>query len=90
MEAHVNPAACGGWLPLILTSLLFGMAHFVSWTYLVLATGVGLYLGLLLIWTGSLWPPVVAHAVYDFAALWWLQRDFNRPIDQKNERLDHG
>jgi membrane protease YdiL (CAAX protease family) len=84
LDAHLNPEAYGGWLPLVLTSLLFGLAHFVSWTYLLLATSVGLYLGLLLIGTGSLWTPVVTHAVYDFLALWTLQRDFG----EKKERPD--
>jgi membrane protease YdiL (CAAX protease family) len=76
LEARMDPNLGGGWLPLVLASVIFGLAHFLSTTYLVLATGMGLYLGWLLTATGSLWPPVVAHAVYDFVALCWLQRDF--------------
>jgi membrane protease YdiL (CAAX protease family) len=78
LDARLNPDALGGWLPLILASVVFGMAHFLSATYLLLATGMGLYLGWLLIATESLWPPVVVHAVYDFVALRWLQRDFRK------------
>ena len=54
----IDPQTFGRWLPLVLSSLLFGLAHAVSWTYLGLATGVGLYLGILLTVSGSLWVPV--------------------------------
>ena len=74
----VDPQTFGGWLPLLLSSLLFGLAHAVSWTYLGLATGVGLYLGILLTISGSLWVPVTTHAVYDFVALRCLQHDHDK------------
>jgi membrane protease YdiL (CAAX protease family) len=35
----------------------------------IIATFIGLYLGLLWIWTGNLMTPMITHAVYDFAAL---------------------
>jgi membrane protease YdiL (CAAX protease family) len=66
----------GWWLALLLTSLLFGLVHAVTLTYAALATVAGFYLGLICRWSS---PPnvliaVVAHAVYDFAALLWLLR----------------
>jgi membrane protease YdiL (CAAX protease family) len=75
VRSQVDAAVLGGWLPLLLTSLLFGLAHSVSWAYLWLATIMGLYLGWLLILSGSLWVPITVHAVYDFIALWCLQQD---------------
>jgi membrane protease YdiL (CAAX protease family) len=56
-------------LGLFVASLLFGLAHPLSAGYVVLAGLNGAYLGGLMIATGSLWPPVVAHAVYDLLAL---------------------
>ena len=58
----------------VLASVAFGLAHFLSFTYAVYAAVVGAYLGVLLIGFDNLLVPVVAHAVYDFAALVYLVR----------------
>ena len=42
--------------------------------YAVLATGIGLYLGGVLIATESLVVPIIIHALYDFAAFLVLLR----------------
>lgn len=54
---------------LVGASVLFGLAHAVTRAYAVLATLVGAYLGGLYLWTGELWLPVLAHALYDLVAL---------------------
>jgi membrane protease YdiL (CAAX protease family) len=64
----------GAWLGLAAASLLFGLAHPVSPLYVFLATLTGAYLGWLLIVTGSLVTPVVAHATYDLVALVLVSR----------------
>jgi membrane protease YdiL (CAAX protease family) len=64
----------GTWIALIVASLLFGAFHWLDTTYAILASLAGLYFGLLLIATGNLWTPIVAHALYDFVALWLLLR----------------
>jgi len=61
-------------LALLGTSLLFGLVHFASRSYAILATIMGLYLGILFQLTGNLLAPIVAHAAYDFAALLWVSR----------------
>ena len=48
------------WLGLAVASLLFGLAHPMSTTYVVLATVVGVYLGGLLLVTDNLLAPIVA------------------------------
>jgi len=66
------------WLPagtaLLVTSLLFGLVHFASRTYVIFAALMGLYLGALFQLVGNLFPPIVAHATYDFVALVWVAR----------------
>ncbi|WP_419193180.1 zinc-binding dehydrogenase [Kolteria novifilia] len=59
---------------LLIASLLFGFAHYVSMAYLVIAAGIGVYLGLLWMVTGNLFAPIVTHALYDFVGLIYLLR----------------
>ena len=57
-----------------MASLLFGIAHAITPAYLVLAALIGEYLGGLWLWTGNLLAPIIAHAGYDFIALWYLAK----------------
>ena len=65
-----------GWfgLPvaLVATSVLFGLAHLITPTYALLAGLIGIYFGILAVFTGGLFAPVLAHALYDWAALSYL------------------
>jgi membrane protease YdiL (CAAX protease family) len=54
---------------LVAASVLFGVVHFLTLSYAMLAMLVGLYLGLLLLLTGNLLVPIVVHALYDLVAL---------------------
>jgi membrane protease YdiL (CAAX protease family) len=62
------------WIALAVASILFGVCHWLSTTYAILAMLAGAYFGLLLILTGNLWTPIVAHAAYDLLALIYLVR----------------
>jgi len=64
----------GAWIALGVASVVFGLAHMLSVTYAILATVIGLYLGLLLIWNENLLVPAIAHGLYDFVALCYLVR----------------
>ena len=59
---------------LVLASVLFGACHFVNWAYAVTATLLGLYLGVLWLFTGNVLAPAVTHAVYDFVAVVYFLR----------------
>jgi uncharacterized protein len=59
---------------LILASLIFGICHWITPMYALLAGLVGLYLGGIWVVTGNLLVPIVAHALYDFVALQWVLR----------------
>jgi membrane protease YdiL (CAAX protease family) len=61
---------------LLITSALFGLVHFASRAYAVLAGVMGLYLGTLFLVQGSLIPPTVAHGLYDFVALVCVARRY--------------
>lgn len=61
---------------LIASNILFGLVHAITPLYAVLATSVGIYLGLFLDYGGerNLMTPIVIHAVYDFLAFLVIMR----------------
>jgi len=59
----------GTWWALLIASLLFGLAHALTPAYFVLATLMGVYLGLIYVWTSNLLIVIVIHALYDWLAL---------------------
>ena len=55
-------------LSVALSSALFGLVHAAYGPLNVLATGaMGVVLALGFVYTGSLWPSIVAHTLYDMA-----------------------
>lgn len=60
---------------LLIASVLFGLCHYLSHTYFILATLAGVYFGLVMLITGSILPAILAHALYDFIALAYLLHD---------------
>jgi membrane protease YdiL (CAAX protease family) len=52
---------------LVPAALVFGILHATSLPHIILASLLGLWLGLLYQWSGSLWPPIVAHLALDVA-----------------------
>jgi len=68
---------------LVVASALFGLAHFITRTYAVLAGLIGLYLGVLFLLLDNLLVPIVVHATYDFVALsLWLHA--REPLDEES------
>jgi membrane protease YdiL (CAAX protease family) len=62
----------GSCVGLVAASILFGLLHWLTLTYAILATSVGLYLGGLWLATDNLLVPALVHALYDFWALVYL------------------
>ncbi len=70
-----------GWLPaLLIASVLFGVVHWLTGLYALLAGVVGLYLGGLYLLTGNLLVPIVVHALYDIVALGYLRKPERTPV----------
>ena len=59
---------------LVVASLVFGVMHAISMTYIVITVILGLYLGGVWIANGNLLTVMVTHALYDFVALGYLIR----------------
>lgn len=59
---------------ILLASLAFGAAHWITPAYFVIATVIGAAMSGLWLGTGNLLTPMVTHAVYDFAALTYFLR----------------
>jgi hypothetical protein len=68
----------GGWLGLpwglVIASVLFGLFHPISLTYMIIAAIFGFYLGAVMIACGNLIAVIVVHTLFDFAALSYLLR----------------
>lgn len=79
--AHAWGGPWGIALGLAVASLAFGLVHALSSAYVVLATVMGFYLGLVFLATDHVLAPVVLHAVYDFGALAYLLRIVKPPSD---------
>ena len=63
------------WLGILAVSILFGLMHSITFTYVVLATLMGAYLGCVWLYADhNLLAIVITHALYDFVVLLWLLR----------------
>jgi len=70
-------------IAVIIVAVVFGLTHAISVRYAVFVTVLGLVLGYLFYFTGSILAAMMAHAVYDFFALLWATRALNkRPASQ--------
>lgn len=74
--------AVQGWLTLqvgavaavAVASVLFGLVHYVSFTYFLVATGLGVVLGVAYVVSDSMAMIMIWHGVYDIIALFCLLR----------------
>jgi membrane protease YdiL (CAAX protease family) len=64
----------GMWAGLVGASLIFGALHPITPAYTVIAALLGAWLGAVWLVTGNLLTAMVAHSLYDFAALLALLR----------------
>lgn len=65
---------------LLPTAALFGLLHATSAAHVVLAGVLGLLLGWLYQWSGSLWPPIAAHFMIDVMSGLFLARAVRRGL----------
>lgn len=84
--AALLPGPAGAWAALLLASLAFGLCHWLSTTYGVLASLMGVYFGLLLWLSHDVLAPIIAHALYDFVALHYVWRAQQCGQDAASER----
>lgn len=65
------------------SNVIFGLAHAVTPTYAILASLLGIYLGLVFTITGeaNLVPAILCHALYDLVAFFVVRREARRRID---------
>ena len=77
---------------LLVTSTVFGLVHYVTRTYAVMAGAIGLYLGVLALVFDSLVVPMIVHALYDFLALVALTKrgGARQPVEPAGEEVASG
>ncbi len=54
---------------IVASNVIFGLAHWITPTYAVVAGLMGSYMGFVLEYTDNLLAPILLHALYDFVAL---------------------
>jgi membrane protease YdiL (CAAX protease family) len=69
---------------LLITSILFALAHALSKLYFVLALVIGLCFGWLVYQYNDLFAPMLAHSLYDFVALIYLSRTSRLRLSEDN------
>ena len=79
-ELSVDPEL----LALLLSSAVFGFFHPITKMYILLAGLMGVYFGVLLMWSGNLLVPIVAHAAYDAVQLLMTKRQ----VERKDRRVE--
>lgn len=70
---EVGPIELG--VGLVGSSIAFGLVHPITKLYIVVASIIGLYLGVLLLLSGNLLVPIAAHAAYDAVQLLMTSRE---------------
>jgi membrane protease YdiL (CAAX protease family) len=83
LQTSIGSSLGIGW-GLVLASVLFGLFHPISPTYMIIATILSIYLGAVMIAQQNLLTVMVIHALYDFAALGYLLRI--RPALESDDR----
>lgn len=61
-------------IAIIVTALVFGLAHAITRAYFVMACLMGVYMGLVFLWSGNLLLPILIHALYDWLAIGYYLR----------------
>lgn len=56
-------------ISILLPSIIFGALHFYNIIYIVLATIIGIYFGIIFFVTNNIAVPIIAHTIYDIFAL---------------------
>lgn len=83
--AQTIPGPVAGYIALFVASLLFGAVHCINFSYALLTFVVGLYLGGLMILSETWLAPAIAHALYDFVAIYVIAR-----VMPRNNRVNDG
>lgn len=65
-------------LGMVGTAVVFGLLHWATFTYALLAGAISLYLSWILVATENLLAPVIVHAAYDFVALVVIRTDLRK------------
>ncbi|MEE3372905.1 MAG: CPBP family intramembrane glutamic endopeptidase [Planctomycetota bacterium] len=77
----------GLWIGVLLGAAVFGLCHWISSTYAILALLAGIYLGILFIASGNILTSVTTHALYDFVALVWITRSPPAPTEDTSNPM---
>jgi uncharacterized protein len=67
---------------IVIASAIFGLLHALTGAYLIIATIMGFYLGLIYHFFPDISVPIAVHFIYDAVALILYKRSFNQVLDE--------
>ncbi|MCH2182074.1 MAG: CPBP family intramembrane metalloprotease [Mariniblastus sp.] len=67
---------------LLVSSLLFGLCHWVNKEYAATTFLIGLYFGALMIWSGTFLVPAVSHFLFDWVAIIYIVKWVRPPVPE--------
>ena len=68
-------------------SLIFGLLHNANRIYMIIAGGIGAYLGLIFALSGNILIPVIAHTIYDIIAFAYTNKLLNERISSQAAKI---
>lgn len=71
-------SGASAWVGFVATNILFGLVHFVTPTYALIAGGLGMYLSLVAfeVPRANLLSAIIAHGLYDYVAFLLIIREY--------------
>lgn len=73
---------------IIFASILFGLIHFITPAYMLMATLMGLYIGFFFEQFGSILIPIQIHFLYDLGLLMYIKHVMIGETDREEESLN--
>lgn len=77
--ANVWGENAGVWPGILIAGAIFGLCHYVTLSYALFATMMGIYLGWVMQLSGTYLAPAIAHGLYDLVALSLIVRLARNP-----------
>lgn len=71
---HYIGGAIGTWMAIFISSMLFGVCHWMNSSYALSTMVISLFLGWMMVATGNWLAPAITHFLFDLVAIYYIAR----------------